>query len=83
MKESPLFTKFDICWGYNNICIQEEDQWKAAFITPMGLFKPTVMFFGFCISKLGVWSPDTPDITDITEIPALPALLLSSSTTLI
>ena len=48
MKESTLFTKFDICWGYNNIRIREEDQWKAAFITPMGLFKPTVMFFGFC-----------------------------------
>ena len=48
MKESTLFTKFDICWGYNNIRIREEDQWKAAFITPMGLFEPTVMFFGFC-----------------------------------
>ena len=21
-----LFTKFDIWWGYNNICIKEEDQ---------------------------------------------------------
>ena len=48
MKESTLFTKFDIHWGYNNIRIREEDQWKAAFITPMGLFEPTVMFFGFC-----------------------------------
>ena len=48
MKESTLFTKFNIHWGYNNIRIQEEDQWKAAFITPMGLFEPTVMFFGFC-----------------------------------
>jgi len=26
-----LFSKFDICWGYNNIHIQEGDQWKAAF----------------------------------------------------
>ena len=48
MKESTLFTKFDIHWGYNNIHIQEEDQWKATFITPMGLFEPTVMFFGLC-----------------------------------
>ena len=48
MKESTLFTKFDIRWGYNNIRIREKDQWKAAFITPMGLFEPTVMFFGFC-----------------------------------
>ena len=48
MKDATLFTKFNIRWGYNNICIREEDQWKAAFITPLGLFEPTVMFFGFC-----------------------------------
>ena len=48
MKDATLFTKFDIRWGYNNIRIREEDQWKAAFITPLGLFEPTVMFFGFC-----------------------------------
>jgi len=32
-------------WGYNNIWIKEGDKWKAAFLTPEGLFKPTVMFF--------------------------------------
>jgi hypothetical protein len=26
--------------------IKEGDEWKAAFITNEGLFKPTVMFFG-------------------------------------
>jgi hypothetical protein len=41
-----LFTKFDIWWGYNNICIKEGDKWKAAFKTSEGLFEPTVMFFG-------------------------------------
>jgi hypothetical protein len=41
-----LFTKFDIRWGYNNIHIKDGDQWKAAFITNEGLFKPMVMFFG-------------------------------------
>ena len=41
-----LFTKFDVQWGYNNICIKEGDEWKAAFLTPQGLFEPTVMFFG-------------------------------------
>ena len=48
MKDSTIFTKFDIRWGYNNIRPREEDQWKAAFITPLELFEPTVMFFGFC-----------------------------------
>jgi hypothetical protein len=41
-----LYTKFDICWGYNNIRIREGDKWKAAFITNEGLFEPTIMFFG-------------------------------------
>jgi hypothetical protein len=40
-----LFTKFNICWGYNNIQIKPDDEWKAAFLTPEGLFEPTVMFF--------------------------------------
>jgi len=38
-----LFSKFDICWGYNNICIREGDEWKATFKTRCGLFEP--MFF--------------------------------------
>jgi hypothetical protein len=41
-----LFTKFDVRWGYNNVCIKEGDEWKATFLTPEGLFEPTVMFFG-------------------------------------
>ena len=41
-----LFSKFDVRWGYNNICIRPEDQWKGAFKTHRGLFEPKVMFFG-------------------------------------
>ena len=41
-----LFTKFDVRWGYNNVHIKEGDEWKAAFLTPEGLFEPLVMFFG-------------------------------------
>jgi len=40
------FTKFDIHWGYNNVHIKNSNQWKAAFKTNRGLFKPTVIFFG-------------------------------------
>ena len=36
----------DVQWGYNNTQIAEGDEWKAAFRTNRGLFKPTVMFFG-------------------------------------
>ena len=40
------FTKLDVCWGFNNIWICDRDEWKAAFCTNCGLFKPQVMFFG-------------------------------------
>ena len=46
MYPPSLFTKFDVQWGYNNVRIKEEDEWKAAFLTPQGLFQPQVMFFG-------------------------------------
>ena len=46
LKLSKVFSKMDIQWGYNNIQIKEGDEWKAAFRTYKGLFKPTVMFFG-------------------------------------
>ena len=28
-----IFSKFNICWGYNNIRIREGDEWKGAFKT--------------------------------------------------
>jgi len=40
-----VFTKMDLQWGYNNVRIKEGDEWKVAFMTPKGSFKPTVMFF--------------------------------------
>ena len=46
LAEKWLFSKFDIRWGYNNICIKEGDEYKAAFKTSEGLFELMVMFFG-------------------------------------
>jgi len=40
------FTKLDVHWGFNNVRIKPGDEWKAAFHTNCGLFKPLVMFFG-------------------------------------
>jgi len=40
------FTKLDVRWGFNNVCIKPRDEWKAAFRTNRGLFEPLVMFFG-------------------------------------
>jgi len=47
-----VFTKMDLWWGYNNVRITEGDEWKAAFTTPEGSFKPTMMFFGLMNSLL-------------------------------
>ncbi|ESK84288.1 reverse transcriptase-rnase h-integrase [Moniliophthora roreri MCA 2997] len=46
LKGAKVFTKLDLRNGYNNVQIKDGDQWKAAFKTNRGLFKPTVMFFG-------------------------------------
>ena len=48
LRRARYYTKFDVCWGYNNIRIKEGDEWKAAFKTHLGLFEPTVMTFGLC-----------------------------------
>ena len=50
LKGTKYFTKLDIRWGYNNIKIKKEDEWKAAFKTNKGLLELTIMFFGMCNS---------------------------------
>ena len=45
-----MFTKMDLRWGYNNICIKEGDEWRATFIFYCSAFEPLVMFFGLCNS---------------------------------
>ena len=50
LKEAKYFNKLDLIWGYNNIWIKEEDEWKVAFLTNKGLFKPQIMHFGLCNS---------------------------------
>ena len=46
IRTKKVFTKMDLRWSYNNVRINEKDEWKAAFTTPERLFEPTVMFFG-------------------------------------
>jgi len=43
---AKYFTKLDIRWGFNNVCIKPGDEWKVAFCTNRGLFEPLMMFFG-------------------------------------
>ena len=45
IRKKKVFTKMDLCWGYNNVRIKKGDEWKAAFSMPEGSFEPMVMFF--------------------------------------
>jgi len=45
MGSKCMFTKMDLRWGYNNVQVKEEDEWKAAFTIHVGSFEPVVMFF--------------------------------------
>jgi len=46
-----VFTKLDLRWGYNNVRIKEGDEWKVAFTTHIGAYKPTIMYFGLTNSS--------------------------------
>jgi len=46
MSSKRVFMKMDLRWGFNNVKIKKEDEWKEAFMTYIGSFEPTVMFFG-------------------------------------
>jgi hypothetical protein len=45
LQGAKYFTKLDVHWGFNNVCMKEGDEWKATFWTNQGLFKPLIMFF--------------------------------------
>ena len=47
LSKASIFTKINLRWGYNNVCIKERNEWKTAFITRRGLFETTVMYFRF------------------------------------
>ncbi|KAF8670350.1 hypothetical protein RHS04_08628 [Rhizoctonia solani] len=46
LRGAKVFTKLDLQWGYNNVCIKEGNKWKTAFHTKYGLYKSLVMTFG-------------------------------------
>ena len=46
MGSKKVFTKLDLRWGYNSVRIKEGDEWKAAFTIHIGVYEPTVIYFG-------------------------------------
>jgi len=39
LQQAWLFTKFDVCWGYNNVHIKVGNEWKAAFTTKVWIME--------------------------------------------
>jgi len=50
LKEAKYFNKLDFIWRYNNVQIKKDNEWKVAFLTNKGLFRPQVIYFGLCNS---------------------------------
>ena len=73
LQGAKLFTKMDLRWEYNNVCIKENDEWKAAFTCFCGSFEPLVMYFGLCDL------PTTFQVTIVTILFLGSALFLISS----
>jgi hypothetical protein len=48
LQGSSVFTKMDLRWGFNNVRIRESNEQNVAFITPRGLYEPTIMQFDLC-----------------------------------
>jgi len=45
MSSKKVFTKMDLRWGFNNVRIKKEDEWKGAFTMHVSSFEPIVIFF--------------------------------------
>ena len=50
LQGAKLFMKMDLRWGYNNVHIKKNDEWKAAFTCFCGSFELLIMYFRLCNS---------------------------------
>ena len=48
LRKAHWFSTLDPHWGFNNVQVKENNEWKAAFSTNCSLFEPLIMFFGLC-----------------------------------
>ena len=55
-------------WGYNNVRINEEDEWNVAFSIPEEVFKPMIIFFGLTNSLATFQAIMNDLLRDIIEV---------------
>ena len=46
VEKKKVFTKLDLRWGYNNVRIKKDNEWKAVFTIHIRAYKPIIMYFG-------------------------------------
>jgi hypothetical protein len=68
LKGSKIFIKMDLRWGYNNMRIKKEDEWKGAFVCHLGSFEPTVMYFGMYNSPATFQQMMNEICADMTDV---------------
>ena len=47
LSKACFYTKLNLIYAFNRLCIAEGDKWLIAFRTQYGLFKYLMMLFGF------------------------------------
>jgi len=68
LKDACTLTKFDVHWGYNNVCIKPSDEWKAAFKTNHGMFEPLDPIQSLKLSAMGtLWVQNTVTNRDLAD----------------
>ena len=68
LQGANLFTKMDLRWRYNNVCIKENNEWKAAFTCFHGSFEPLVMYFRLCNSPTTFQAMMNKIFTDMDDV---------------
>ena len=68
LQGAKLFMKMDLRWGYNNVHIKENDEWKAAFTCFCRSFEPLVMYFGLCNSPATFQAMMNEIFTDMDDV---------------
>ena len=71
LQGAKLFTKMNLRWGYNNVHIKENDEWKAAFTCFHRPFELLVIYFRLCNSPATFQAMMNAIFTDMDDVMAV------------